>query len=532
MTIHALPHRQLARLLVASILACTLAACATLRTNYVKSESRALAPPASTPTTRYIESEVAAHPGQSGFRLLISNTDALMSRVVLADHAQRSIDLQYYIFRNDPTGRLIAQRLLTAADRGVRVRILLDDLDIVEEDPLLDALDAHANIEVRLFNPFSIRNRSLLSKGGQFLLEGRRLNRRMHNKSFIIDNTIAIIGGRNIGDEYFDLARDFNFNDLDVTMIGPVVAQTSAMFDAYWNNEAAYPVTAYRNDPTPAGALAEARRALARDAREFAATDYAQALSDELPLGPSGDRRGSWFWGKASLVADVPEKADPAEDDNGRALRIVRQVKALLDTATGEILMISPYFIPGDRGVRYFARIHEHGVTVKLLTNSLAANDEAVVHAAYSRYRRDLLEDGMQIYELRASRGEQPVTAGGASSGVSLHAKALVVDRRHVFVGSMNMDPRSALLNTEMGVIVDSKPLADAMVAYFDDASDPHNAYHVVLEPLAAGSQRRELRWIAKDGDETVRYEHDPDVSAWRRVQVLLMRLLPVEGLL
>src|SRR5690606_9804751 len=176
MTIHALPHRQLARLLVASILACTLAACATLRTNYVKSESRALAPPASTPTTRYIESEVAAHPGQSGFRLLISNTDALMSRVVLADHAQRSIDLQYYIFRNDPTGRLIAQRLLTAADRGVRVRILLDDLDIVEEDPLLDALDAHANIEVRLFNPFSIRNRSLLSKGGQFLLEGRRLN--------------------------------------------------------------------------------------------------------------------------------------------------------------------------------------------------------------------------------------------------------------------------------------------------------------------------------------------------------------------
>lgn len=523
---------RLIRLLMLPVLALALGACATLRTDVVKTATQALPPDHDTPTTRYIAREVAAHPQQSGFRLLVDNTDALLSRIVLADHAQRSIDLQYYIFHNDPTGRLIAQRLLTAADRGVRVRILLDDLDITKEDHLLDALDAHPNIEVRLFNPFHYRNRSLLSKGSQLLLEGRRLNRRMHNKSFIVDNVVAIIGGRNIGDEYFDVSDDLNFRDLDVTMIGPVVRQTSAMFDAYWNCDAAFPVTAYRQAQATPQDLAKLRISLARDARDFAASDYVQALSDELPLGVTGDKPGKWLWGKARLISDSPDKIDPSRDDDP-SLRINHQVKAMLDSAHDEILMLSPYFIPGDSGVRYLDGLGKRGVDVKLLTNSLEATDEMIVYAVYAHYRRDLLEGGLDLYELRSLRdAPNAISSGGSSSGVSLHAKALVVDRHKVFIGSMNMDPRSRVLNTEMGVIVDSPTLAGKVVHYFTQAIDPHRAFHVVLEPAGAPPSSQKVRWIARDGNKAVSYDHDPGVSAPRRFALFLIRLLPIEGLL
>ncbi len=274
--------------------------CATLRTDLPKAASTALPPVADTPSTRYVQRETLAHAEESGFRPLISNTNALMSRIVLIDHAQHSLDLQYFIFNNDATGRLVAQRILAAADRGVRVRILLDDLDIEGQDNVLDALDAHPNIEVRLFNPFRIRNRSVFSKVGQFILDWRRLNRRMHNKTFIVDGMQAIIGGRNIGDPYFDAGDQIHFRDLDVIAIGPVVPHISAMFDAYWNSKLAFPVTAYTSVHASAEDLARVRQALTKDAREFAESDYAQAVADELPNGPSADRKGSWFWGAAT----------------------------------------------------------------------------------------------------------------------------------------------------------------------------------------------------------------------------------------
>jgi putative cardiolipin synthase len=517
-----------ARLAALALVALLLGACATLRTGLPKPSSSAIPPVADTRSTRYVAAVTQAHPGQSGFRTLVSNTNALMSRIVLADSARHSIDLQYYIFANDATGRLLAQRLLAAADRGVRVRILLDDLDIATEDRVLDALDAHPNIEVRLFNPFRFRQRSLPSKVAQFLLEGPRLNRRMHNKSFIVDGMQAIIGGRNIGDAYFDAGDDVHFRDLDVLAIGPVVPQIASMFDAYWNCDAAFPVSAYTGTDVTAQALARLRQRLARDARAFSQSDYAQAIVDELPNGPSADQRGQWLWGEARLVADDPDKVDPAKD--GRVAHIDTQVRAELEAATTQALLVSPYFIPGRDGEKLLESMRARGVDVRVLTNSLAATDEPEVHAGYSRYRKSMLRAGIALYEFRPIDGNTGQHARGRSSGVSLHAKAMVVDHHEVFVGSMNFDPRSRYLNTEMGVLVDSPALAGAVERFFAHASAPENAFHVVLADDGRG--RGHLRWTATDDGREVSFDTEPGVSAWRRLRVRLLRLLPIEGLL
>jgi len=519
------------RLLTGIALAAAMTACSSLRTDFAKHPSSALPPTTDTPSARYIAAELSRRGEQSGFRLLTRSTNALMSRVALADHAKRSIDLQYYIFQNDATGRLLAQRLLAAADRGVRVRILLDDVNLKDEGQMLDALDAHENIEVRLFNPFRTREASLVSKIGQFLLEGRRLNRRMHNKSFIADNSVAIIGGRNIGDDYFDAGSDTNFRDLDLVAIGPVVAEASGVFDDYWNCDAAYPVTAFANSRDTHADLTALRVALARDARAFAQSDYAQAALDEVPGGPTADRHGDWFWGPAMLVADEPEKIDAR--GNETALSIGPKLKAMVDAAQSEVIMTSPYFVPGASGTRFLTEVAHRGVSVRVLTNSLASTDEPAVHSGYAHYRRQLLEAGVQLHELRPEPGAaQPATAGGTSSGVSLHAKALVVDRQYVFIGSLNMDQRSKLLNTEMGLIVDSTRLAQAVREFFDTATQPENAFAVVLPSSEAKKGQAKMTWLWSEGGHAMSAQSDPGVSGKRRMEVFLLRLLPIESLL
>jgi putative cardiolipin synthase len=523
MTAHVRPSHF--RLALLGVLAGVVCACSSVPTVAVKDKPSSTSIPAviDSASTRYVESETGSHPGQSGFRLLLGNVNALMSRVVLADNARHSIDLQYYIFNNDATGRLLAQRLLSAADRGVRVRILLDDLDISKEDRLLDALDVHPNIEIRLFNPFRIRQRSLLSKAGQFLLEGPRLNRRMHNKSFIVDGTQAIVGGRNIGDAYFDAGDDVHFRDLDALAIGPVVPQVAAMFDRYWNCDAAFPVSAYSDNDAGKHTLDTLRDRLLREARAFTEGDYAQAVADEVPNGASAERKGAWYWGAARLVADDPDKVDPQEDH--KALHIDRQIKQVLDDARQQALMVSPYFIPGESGTHFLEALAQRGVDIKVLTNSLAATDEPEVHAGYVRYRRRLLDAGVDLYEFKPIGGQTDQRAYGTSSGVSLHAKTMVVDHHEVFVGSMNFDPRSRALNTEMGVIVDSPDLAAAIERFFASATTPENAFHVVL-------QAKRVHWISRADGKEQHDTHDPDTSAWKRTKVRLMRLLPIEGLL
>ncbi len=519
--------------LVAWMVVSVLPACSVLRTDFVKQPSTSIAPVADSVLTRQVEAGVSMHEGQSGFSLLLGGTGALLSRIALADSARHSIDLQYYIFDNDVTGRLLAQRLLAAADRGVRVRILLDDLGIDKQDHMLDALDAHKNIEVRLFNPLRVRQRSLLSKAGQFLFEAQRLNRRMHNKSFIVDGIEAIIGGRNVGDAYFNAGEDVNFRDLDVLAAGPIVGRIASMFDHYWNDEAAYPVRAYSGTDATAASVARVRDRLARDTRPYTQDEYARAAAMLLPNNDAADTgRGAWYWGSAKLVADAPQKADPSEDDKRHAM-IEWPIWRLLESAQQQILIVSPYLIPGNQFEALLEASLRRGVDIQALTNSLAANDEPEVHAGYARYRRPLLVGGAKLYEFRPLGGGNPGGERGRSSGVSLHAKAMVVDHRDVFIGSMNFDPRSRDLNTEMGVIVDSPGLAGAVERFFARAIAPENSFHVMLDPDSRRAPRyRPLRWSAVDDGKTVIFDHEPETTRLKRLRVDFMQLLPIEGLL
>jgi cardiolipin synthase C len=507
-----------------------LGGCATLRSDYVRHPSTSLPAERDTPSARYVQAELDRHPGQSGFRLLESSTDALMSRIWLIDQAKHSIDLQYFIFENDATGRLVAQRLLAAADRGVRVRLLLDDVNIRHEDRLLGALNAHPHIEVRVFNAFRTRDPSAPSKLVQLILEGRRLNRRMHNKSLIVDGGVAVIGGRNIGDPYFDAGSDNNFRDLDLITIGPVVGEAARAFDEYWNSNVAWPLDAYRTTRDDRANLAAVRPELLGAVRTFAQSDYAQAVMQELPNGATGDRPGRWLWGDATLLADQPQKVE--SDHDQPALRIGPRVKQAIDGAHSELLLISPYFVPSHRGARYLTALAHRGVTVKALTNSLASTDEPAVEGAYARTRRELLEGGVQLYELQPGAAPQRPTAAGRSSGTSLHAKAVIVDRHFVFVGSMNLDPRSKLLNTEMGVLVDCPALAAQVAHFFDQAADPSSAFHVQLDGAASSTGEGHLTWSWDDHGHLMTARTDPEVRGSRRLEFDVLRLMPIQGLL
>jgi putative cardiolipin synthase len=516
--------------LALGVMLSVVTACSTLRADYAKPHSEALPPATDTPSAQYIDSEQAKRGvNESGFRLLTLNTNALMSRLALADKAERSIDLQYYVFSNDDTGRLVAQYLLKAADRGVRVRILLDDIAMDDAVPMFDALDSHENIEVRLFNPFNTREPGMLSKATQMLLEFRRLNRRMHNKSYIVDNKVAIVGGRNIGDDYFDADDKNNYRDLDLVAIGPVVEEASHAFDAYWNDKAAFPVTAYRDTK---GDLAKVRGELNKSVRAFEQSDFAQAVIAELPDGPTADREGQWFWGTAVLVADQPEKVEVV--DNQPTLSLGPAVRALFTNSKSELLLVSPYFVPGEREVNDLLALAHRGVTTRILTNSAGSTDQPTVHAAYSERRRALLAGGVQLYELKPIAGiKQTDAQHHRASGVSLHAKSFVIDRRFVFVGSMNMDQRSKLLNTEMGFVVDSPALAKAVADFFSTATLPENAYRLGLESSkgsAGGSGQ--LVWITSEDGKLVTLTEEPDVSVLRRVKDLLLKMLPIDMLL
>jgi cardiolipin synthase C len=501
-------------------------ACSTLPPSTQKAQTHHLPPATDTASARYAHAETDKHPRQSGFRLLTLSTNALLSRVTLADHAAHSIDLQYYIFADDMTGHLMMQHILAAADRGVRVRMLIDDVNFDDKAHLFEALNSHPNIEIRLFNPFRTGDPTLLSRAIQFTLEWRRLNRRMHNKAFIVDDNVAIIGGRNIGDPYFDAGSDTHFRDLDVVAIGPVVQQASDAFDTYWNCDAAYPLDQLKKTDGSGQRLAAARQILQKEVRAFAQSDYAQAALDELPDGPTADKRGAWFWGDAQLVADQPEKIETTADEP--SLRIGPQLKTMLDGAQHDILATTPYFIPGDAGTQHLVSLAKSGVSIKILTNSLASTDETAAHAGYVHYRQALLEGGVQLYELKPTSGQsQPSTTIGKSSGISLHAKTIVVDDREVFIGSLNMDQRSKLLNTEMGVIVDSPGLAKAVGDFFRTATQPSNAYQVTIDPVS-----RHLVWHAEDQGKPVAFHSEPSANTKRRAEVTVLRMLPIDSLL
>lgn len=478
----------------------------------------------------------------SGFRLLASGEDALAALAALADHAQRTLDLQYYLMRDDASTRALLRHVHAAAQRGVRVRVLLDDLNTAGADDALLCLTRHPNITLRLYNPFPAGRGSTLTRVLASIRDIRRVNQRMHNKMFVADNAIAVTGGRNLGDAYFVQSLASNFVDLDVIAAGPVVRDLSASFDRFWNSDLAYPLeTLVTKDPDCAGPLAAsppsptgqpAAQGPQRASPPLSSPESPSGLppaespparaSVEIPdsafAQDLGAGRLQLAWVPAAALADAPSKI-ASEGDPNRSETIADDIVTLTRAARREVVLISPYFVPGKRGVALARELHARGVQLRVLTNSLAATDAPVVHIGYARYRRDLLAAGAELYELRSRLGTPRTRLGSfGSSLASLHAKALVIDRRLLLIGSMNMDPRSARLNTEIALVMRSPALAAQVVQLFEDVA-ASSSYRV--EALADGR----LRWVGQAPGAPTVEGAEPDAGVG--LQWLLMLLSP-----
>lgn len=502
--------------------------CASLPANTGRVASHALSGTEDTALGQAVAERAVRHPGKDGVHALSDGREAFAMRMALIDAAQKSLDLQYYIWKPDTAGQLMFERLWQAAERGVRVRLLLDDNVTSGLDAMLATLESHPNIQVRLFNPYANRGFRIADIAGDF----RRINRRMHNKAFIADNQVAIVGGRNIANEYFSAGEGTDFVDLDVALAGPAVRQASREFDLYWNAEPSYPAERFiaRADARAAAQMQGAWSALARSPQasryleEVRATPLMrELLSHSLTLE----------WTTAHILYDDPAKvARPADDAD---THLLPRLLAAMGKPQRELDLVSPYFVPGEEGTRVLSAYAAAGVRVRVLTNALAATDVAAVHAGYRKYRVKLLRGGVRLYELKPELANAPPGTETAprrgygsagSSATSLHAKTFAIDRQRVFVGSFNFDPRSSRLNTEMGVVLDSPALAGRLAEVFD-ARVPEDAYEVRLAGDGDG-----LEWVERgEGGELV-HDSEPDTGWLRRMWIRLLSLLPIEGLL
>ncbi len=497
--------------------------CASLPKDFDKPESYAFADTDDTALGKASRERRQDHPGQTGFHLLANGLDAFVARAILAQAAERSIDAQYYILHNDLTGRLFVDQLLKAADRGVRVRLLLDDLDVAGKDLALAAVDRHPNLEIRVFNPFA-RN---VGRTSQFITRLGEVDRRMHSKSFSVDNQYAILGGRNIGDEYFEADPQLAFTDLDVVAMGSVAQLVSTAFDRYWNSELAYPIAVLVTPPADQEAEA-ARARLSKFAEAQAESDYLRALRDSELANALRNRAASYYWGTGEVVYDPPEKLLEERGESERYL--TGQLGPYMREVDKELIIFSPYFVPGADGVAFLKAMRDRGVRVRILTNSLASNDASIVHAGYLKYRRALLRAGVELYELnKVLSAEQRKARKGlsGSSGASLHAKSFVLDRESVFIGSLNLDPRAVFFNTEIGVVAHSPEMAGLMGRVFDEQID-RVAFRLELAEDENGTEQ--ILWHgAVDGEQEV-FNHEPHASLWRRFWVHFLSIFPIES--
>ena len=502
-----------------------ISGCATLPKNSDRPPSYALTDTGDTAWGRIRSEEKDAHPGQSGFVLLENGLDAFVARALLAEYAQRSIDAQYYLYHNDLTGRLLTHQLLKAADRGVRVRLLVDDMGLGGRDLGTAVLDTHPNIEVRIFNPFS-RNVGRLS---QFVTRLGKVTRRMHNKSFTVDNQATILGGRNIGNEYFEADPDIAFADLDVLLIGPVVEDVSASFDAYWNSELVYPINVLTGKPPSSDEIHRKTLEFKEFIQEQENSPYLLALRNSDLANKIREQNIRFYWGDAEAVFDQPEKV--LDDRNKSDIRhLTAQLKPYWGRIEKELIILSPYFVPGKDGVASLIKLQESGVRVRILTNSLASTDVGLVHAGYARYRKDLLRAGIEIYELnkKISKQERKEKKGQeGSSKASLHAKTFVLDRKWVFIGSFNLDPRSVYENTEIGAVITSPEIARYMAGKFDE-NIAQSAFRLELHTVE--DRHSSLLWHGYENGEERVYTVDPYTGFWRRLGLRFMSLFPIES--
>jgi putative cardiolipin synthase len=479
-------------------------------------QSAALPPAPESPLVKL--AKASTPPGDanlSGFRLMPGGFYSLDARVELAKRATKSLDLQYYQISNDRTAHLLLRNVRDAALRGVRVRLIVDDLYTTGGDPLFIGLAAFPNVEVRLFNPFCCGRESLLTKYTYSLADIGRLNHRMHNKLFIADSAVVVAGGRNIADEYFMRSMTDNFVDMDALIVGAVVPQLMNIYDTFWNSRHVYPV----QDVIGTDLTKEALRKRFDEIVDEGDQMMALALPpiDILGYGPISDdiKDGQLglLWGKATAFADSPEKVTAMTDDDARKMSVTMNVMDLVLASKSEVVLSSPYFIPGTMGVQAFGDLRKRNVKVTVLTNSLASNDEPLVHTGYSKYRVDLLREGVDLYELSPTRtvANKRLMLPGASKG-RLHAKTAVIDRRLVFIGSMNLDPRSASKNTELGIIIESPDLAKEVLRVIH-ISKLQSAYRLQL-----AGDGQSIEWATMDDDKEVVLVTEPDTDFLSRL--------------
>jgi putative cardiolipin synthase len=503
-------------------LAVLLPGCASLPSLEGRTATTALADTSGTRIGRALAADAAANPGKTGIHPLADGEAAFAARVVLAAAAERSIDAQYYIWHGDQAGYLMFEALWRAAQRGVRVRLLLDDLNTGGLDPTIAALDAHPYIEVRLYNPLAQRTvRSL-----NFLTDFSRVNRRMHNKSFTVDNQVSIVGGRNVANEYFGAGSGVMFADLDVIAVGAAVPEVSRAFDLYWNSPSAYPAAGLVGRPDPDGAAAlEATFAATRADAESVA--FIEAVRATTIVRDMLDLRLAFDWNVARVVYDDPAKTlDTTERTD---ILLFPDLVRAMGRPERAFDLVSPYFVPGDEGTEVLAAEARRGVKVRILTNSLATSEASVVHAGYAKRREALLRAGIQLYELKPTAerasGQAKAKHGSGSSSAALHAKTFAVDRERMFVGSFNFDQRSARLNTEMGIVIDNPKFARQLAERFD-VQGPLVAYEVRLRPDGG------LEWIERTATGEARYDTEPQSSGFRRFSVELLSIFPIDWML
>ncbi|MEO5881028.1 MAG: phospholipase D family protein [Caldimonas sp.] len=513
--------------LVASSL--LLAGCGTLPANTGKRDAVSLP---LNPDSPLVKIAKASSPGedQTGVRLLPLGAFSLDTRMQLAQRATTSLDVQYYQFENDATGRLLLAALRDASIRGVRVRLLVDDLYTTHTDPLLRGLAAFPNVEVHLFNPFCCaRGSGVAGRYTASLFEFGRLNHRMHNKLFVADGVMAVIGGRNIADEYFLRSETANFVDMDAFVMGEAVKELSAIFDRYWNSEVVFPIELIGD---PLGDLEARRRSLDEViANQPSAPPIDLPTTDVLGYGPLSEDfdlgQAGLQWGIARAFADPPEKQLSKTAKIAFETSVTNGVMMQVWQAKKELVITSPYMIPGDDGVTSFENLQKNKVQVTVVTNSLAATDEPLVHNGYAKYRTAMLRAGVDLYELSPTLTQNTKRLGmfGKSLG-RLHAKTAVIDRRLVFVGSMNLDPRSASANTELGMFIESPALAKELLRVVN-ISRLESAYRVRLDP-----KTDQLQWLTMDGDKEIILVVEPESSFWLRVHNMLMGWFVPEQLL
>ncbi len=464
-----------------------------------------------------VHSLVVAHEGETGCALFDDNLDAFVIRAISASEAGQSLDLQYYIWNNDLTGNLLGYELLKAADRGVHVRLLLDDMNAHDKDTLLATLEQHENIEIRLFNPSYARN-NWFRRSFELIFRGLSLNRRMHNKAWIVDKSIAIVGGRNIGNEYFDAAPKTNFFDVDTMILGQAVSEVSAIFEQFWSSRSSIPLN--KLVKTKESSLQSLRQYIkSMDDHIIKETNiYRERLKNSPSIETLLKKGRPIFWTReVHIYSDPPEKAVGKGQDQW----LINQLYPVWVGTHINLKLMSPYFVPGTEGVKLMSELRAKNIEVEVLTNSLAATDVMLVHSGYAPYRVPLLKEGVKLYELMPFSPTKKKLFG--ASGASLHTKVFIKDHLTCFIGSFNFDPRSVRLNTEMGILFNQKEMAKELSALFVSKVKENNSYQLFLE-------NDQLHW--KDGSEepSVTWTHEPTVGIIKRAITKIASWLPIES--